>query len=305
MSGPLPVVEARGLSKSYRTGFWKEPIHALVALDFAVFPGEVFAFVGPNGSGKTTTLKLLMGLARPSAGQIRLWGRSPTDVDVRARVGFLPEESYLPRFMTGREALDFYARLYRMGKRLRAERVEALLSQVGLADAAQRPIREYSKGMARRVGLAQALLNDPELVVLDEPTSGLDPLATREVKDLIVCLKQAGKTVIVSSHLLSDLESICDRLVILAGGCLKRQGAVVDLLTETHRTLLEIEGLARADLEALKTFVAGRGGRLVDAPPPRKTLEAVFLEAIGHTGETPNSQQPTANTKRQTPNINA
>lgn len=274
------VVACRNLAKTYRPGV-RRRVEALAGLDFEVRRGEVFALVGPNGSGKTTTLKLLTGLARPTSGEVLLWGIPPTERAVRARMGFLPEESYLPRFLTGREALDFYARLFGMGRAARRGRIATLLDRVGLAAAADRPIREYSKGMARRVGLAQALVNDPELVILDEPTSGLDPVATREVKLLIGELSREGKTVIVSSHLLSDLESICDHIVILAGGRPRMQGPVQALLTETRRVLIEIEGLAPENLAACLETITARGGRVVRNDHPRKTLEAVFLEAVG------------------------
>ncbi len=274
------VVVCRNLAKTYRPGI-RRRVEALSGLGFEVRRGTVFALVGPNGSGKTTTLKLLTGLARPTSGEILLWGASPTDRKVRARMGFLPEESYLPRFLTGREALDFYARLFGMDRATRRARVADLLSRVGLASAADRPIREYSKGMARRVGLAQALVNDPELVILDEPTSGLDPVATREVKDLIGGLARAGKTVIVSSHLLADLESVCEGVVILAGGRPRVQGTVRDLLTETRRLLIEVEGLAPDRLSACLDAIAAQGGRVVRSDHPRRTLEAVFLDAVG------------------------
>lgn len=275
-----PVVACRNLGKTYRAGF-RRRVDALSGLSFSVRRGTVFALVGPNGSGKTTTLKLLTGLARPTAGEVLLWGAPPSQRSVRARMGFLPEESYLPRFLTGREAVDFYARLYGLSVTARRARIPPLLERVGLSTAADRPIREYSKGMARRVGLAQALVADPELVVLDEPTSGLDPVATREVKDLVSDLARAGKTVIVSSHLLSDLESIADELVILAGGRPRIQGSVQGLLTETRRVLIEAEGLSPEGLAACLAAVTANGGRVVRNDHPRKTLEEVFLEAIG------------------------
>lgn len=274
------VVACRDLGKTYRSGLGRR-VEALSGLSFSVRRGAVFALVGPNGSGKTTTLKLLTGLARPTTGQILLWGAPPTERAVRARMGFLPEESYLPRFLTGREAVDFYARLYGMPSGARRERIPPLLDRVGLSAAADRPIREYSKGMARRVGLAQALVADPDLVVLDEPTSGLDPVATREVKDLIAGLARAGKTVVVSSHLLADLESITDELVILAGGRPRIQGSVQELLAETRKVLIEAEGLSPEGLAACLAAVEAHGGRVVRRDHPKKTLEEVFLEAIG------------------------
>lgn len=275
-----PVVQAEGLSKTYRAGWRGREIRALAGLDLSIRPGEVLGLVGPNGSGKTTTIKLLLGLTRPTDGTVRLWGRPPAERAVRARVGFLPEESYLPRFLTGREALDFYARLYGLPAPLRRARTEALLTRVGLSAAADRPIRDYSKGMARRVGLAQALLAEPDLVILDEPTSGLDPVATREVKDLIRQLRDRGTTVIVSSHLLADLEAVCDRLVILASGVVRAQGTVADLLTETRRWLIDVEGLSEADRSALRAWVAQRGGAVRAESHPRKTLETLFLETL-------------------------
>ena len=206
------VVETRNLSKVYRDFWGRQKVRALKALDLEIHKGEIFGLLGPNGSGKTTTIKLLLGLLFPTSGRALVFGREATDVSKNERLGYLPEESYLYRFLNAEETLDFYGRLFDMPAAVRRKRAAELIDLVGLNWAKRRQLKEYSKGMARRIGLAQALINDPELILLDEPTSGLDPIGTREMKDLILKLKAQGKTVLMSSHLLADVQDVCDRI---------------------------------------------------------------------------------------------
>ncbi|MFM8342471.1 MAG: ABC transporter ATP-binding protein, partial [Methylomonas sp.] len=220
------VVEARNLAKTYRDFWGRSKKVALKPLDLEIRRGEIFGLLGPNGSGKTTTMKLLLGLIFPTGGEAFVFGKEATDVSKNERIGYLPEESYLYKFLDAEETLDFYGRLFDMPPGERRERAAALIKRVGLERDRKRQLKEYSKGMTRRIGVAQALINDPDLVILDEPTSGLDPIGTREMKDLIVELKEKGKTVIMSSHLLADVEDVCDRIAVLHQGELKELGRV-------------------------------------------------------------------------------
>jgi ABC-2 type transport system ATP-binding protein len=227
----MPAIETSRLTKIF-PGFWRSQyVTALADLDLTVKRGEIFGLLGPNGSGKTTTIKLLLGLIHPTSGSAHVLGKPSGDQATRRNIGYLPEETYLYRFLNARQTLDFYARLFNMNRAQRAKAVEFYLDFVGLDPAVRRrALRTYSKGQARRVGLAQALLNDPELVILDEPTSGLDPLGTVEMKNLIKELKRAGKTVLLSSHNLSDVEDVCDRICILYRGRLEVEGTIEALL---------------------------------------------------------------------------
>ena len=230
------VVETRNLSKVYRDFWGRQKVRALKALDLEIRQGEIFGLLGPNGSGKTTTIKLLLGLLFPTSGQALVFGQDATDVSKNQRLGYLPEESYLYRFLNAEETLDFYGRLFDMPASVRRKRSAELINLVNLDWAKRRQLKEYSKGMARRIGLAQALINDPELILLDEPTSGLDPIGTREMKDLILRLKDQGKTVLMSSHLLADVQDVCDRIAILHQGELKELGRVDTLLKVRDET---------------------------------------------------------------------
>src|SRR5262245_50532429 len=224
------VIETRNLSKVYRDFWGRQKVRALKALDLQVNRGEVFGLLGPNGSGKSTTIKLILGLLFPTSGQALVFGKDASDVGKNERIGYLPEESYLYKFLNAVETLDFYGRLFDMPSSVRKQRVDELIQMVGLERAKQRQLKEYSKGMTRRVGLAQALINDPELILLDEPTSGLDPIGTREMKDLILKLRDEGKTILMSSHLLPDVQDVCDRIAILHKGELQEVGRVDRLL---------------------------------------------------------------------------
>lgn len=271
------VLRTIGLSKTYKD-FWGRPrVQALHPLDLDVQPGEVFGLLGPNGSGKTTTIKLLLGLLRPSAGDAFVFGRDPGDNEAKHRLGYLPEETYLYKFLDSEETLRFYGRLFSMSKAALDERINTLIPQVGLQHARSRRLGEYSKGMARRLGLAQALINDPDLVILDEPTSGLDPIGTAEVKDLIVQLKAQGKTVLLCSHLLADVEDVCDRIAILYRGRLQEMGRVDDLLTATNETTLTVQN---PDDELLAALQQAAGDKLISTSHPREKLEAHFRRIL-------------------------
>ena len=212
------VVQTRALSKVYRDFWGRQKVRALKALDLEIVRGEVFGLLGPNGSGKTTTIKLLLGLLFPTSGNALVFGKDSTDVAKNERIGYLPEESYLYRFLNAEETLDFYGRLFDITPAVRRERTNRLIETVGLGNARRRQLKEYSKGMARRIGLAQALINDPELIVLDEPTSGLDPIGTRDMKDLILRLRDEGKTIIMIEHRLRELFQLVNSVLVLNFG---------------------------------------------------------------------------------------
>ncbi|HYE08012.1 MAG TPA: ABC transporter ATP-binding protein [Planctomycetota bacterium] len=271
------VLRTVALTKVY-ADFWGRPrVKALDRLDLDVRPGEVFGLLGPNGSGKSTTIKLLLGLIRASAGDAFVFGRDPGDRSVKRRIGYLPEETYLHRFLDAEETLRFYARLFALDRATTARRVGELIELVGLGHARKRRLGEYSKGMARRLGLAQALINDPDLVILDEPTSGLDPIGSAEVKDLIVALKRRGKTVLLCSHLLADVEDVCDRLAILHQGVLRSIGRVDELLVASDRHVVE---LTSPTPEVLAAVRAAAGASLVGTSHPRERLESHFRRIV-------------------------
>jgi ABC-2 type transport system ATP-binding protein len=250
-------------------------------VDFDVRRGEVFGLLGPNGSGKSTTVKLLLGLLYPTNGHIEVFGHSPRHVSTKARIGYLPEESYLYRFLNSHETLDFFGNLFQLPKGERASRSEQLLEMVGLGQTRTRAIGEFSKGMQRRIGLAQALINDPDLIILDEPTAGLDPIGCREVKDLIIALARRGKTVILSSHLLSDVEDVCDRVVIYYGGRIQAAGTLKELLARPDSLRITTPVLPRETLERVlqtirKDMITGE----VRVDNPSQNLESYFLDVV-------------------------
>ena len=245
------VVSAIGLTKVFKD-FWGRPkAKAVNDIDFEIKKGEVIGLLGPNGSGKSTTVKMILGLLYPTAGQLSVLGRSPQAVESKKEIGYLPEESYLYKYLTAEETLDFFGSLFDLSKEERERRIEQLLDMVGMSHARRRRVGEFSKGMARRIGLAQAMINDPEFLILDEPTSGLDPLGCKEVKDLILMLKKRGKTVLVTSHLLSDVEDVCDRVIILFGGQIRAQGTMNDLLTVSDSTCITVPTLKQPEMEKL------------------------------------------------------
>src|SRR5215813_11789592 len=246
------VIETRALSKVYRDFWGRQKVRALKGLDLEIKQGEIFGLLGPNGSGKSTTIKLLLGLLFPTGGQALVFGKEATEVTKNERIGYLPEESYLYKFLNAEETLDFYGRLFNMSASLRQQRANELIEMVGLTWARRRQLREYSKGMTRRIGLAQALINDPELILLDEPTSGLDPIGTREMKDLILKLRDQGKTILMSSHLLPDVQDVCDRIAILHQGELKELGRVDELLTVQDVTQIRAKRLPDQCIDEIK-----------------------------------------------------
>ena len=274
------IIETRNLSKDYRD-FWGRPkVHALKALDLEVRRGEIFGLLGPNGSGKSTTIKLLLGLLFPTGGYAQVFGKDATDVSKNERIGYLPEESYLYKFLNAEETLDFYGRLFDMPTATRKKRIADLIKMVGLERAKHRQLKEYSKGMTRRVGLAQALINDPELILLDEPTSGLDPIGTREMKDLILDLRKQGKTILMCSHLLADVQDVCDRIAILHQGELKEMGRVDALLAVQDVTQVRASGLSKEAEEEIKAVIAKHQGQVLEMANPTISLEDLFLRIV-------------------------
>jgi len=277
---PPPVIETRNLTKVYRDFWGRQKVRALKALDLEIRQGEIFGLLGPNGSGKTTTIKLLLGLLFPTSGQALVFGKEATDVSKNERLGYLPEESYLYRFLNAEETLDFYGRLFNISAAVRKQRTAELIDMVKLGWAKKRQLKEYSKGMARRIGLAQALINDPELILLDEPTSGLDPIGTREIKDLILKLKAQGKTVLMSSHLLADVQDVCDRIAILHQGDLKELGRVDSLLKVRDVTQIRAQGLSPEAQAEVRSVIERHHGKVMAMENPTTTLEDLFLNIV-------------------------
>ena len=275
------VIRATGLTKVFRD-FWNRPkARAVNEIDFTVKEGEVVGLLGPNGSGKSTTVKMILGLLYPTAGQLSVLGKAPRAVETKKAIGYLPEESYLYKYLTAEETLDFFGSLFNLSRAERKNRIDQLLDMVGLSHARHRRVGEFSKGMARRIGLAQAMINDPSLLIFDEPTSGLDPLGCREVKDLIMELKKRGKTVLITSHLLSDVEDICDRVVILYGGKVRAQGSLNELLTVSDSTRIVTPTLSKeAPEKVLSVLRENLNGDEVVLDHPRRTLEEFFLDVI-------------------------
>src|SRR4029078_4128262 len=262
------VVQTEQLSKIFRVGFWGKKVTAVESLNLEVRPGEVFGFLGPNGAGKTTTLKILMGLIYPTSGQAWLFGSDLGDPQTKARLGFLPESPYFYDYLTSREFLGFYGHLFGLGGSVLGKRIDELLELVGMTHAKDLQLRKFSKGMLQRVGVAQALINDPELVVLDEPMSGLDPIGRKEVRDLILRLKESGKTVLFSSHILHDAEVLCDRVAMILKGRLVACGRVNDLLYQGahHQVELIVDRLTPEGLDHLRPLtdkVVMQGDRML------------------------------------------
>jgi ABC-2 type transport system ATP-binding protein len=274
------IIETRNLTKVYRD-FWGRPkVQALKALDLEVYRGEIFGLLGPNGSGKTTTIKLLLGLLFATEGEALIFNEPTTNVSKNERIGYLPEESYLYKFLNAEETLQFYGRLFKISSGERKKRVDRLIDMVGLSGAKYRQLREYSKGMQRRIGLAQALINNPELILLDEPTSGLDPIGTSEIKQLIRDLREQGKTIVLSGHLLADMQDICDRIAILHHGELKEIGKVSDLLTVQDVTQFKARNLSQAAIDEIRHVIQRHGGADITIDHPTTTLEELFLRIV-------------------------
>jgi ABC-2 type transport system ATP-binding protein len=273
------AIETFSLTKIFADWWGRSRVVAVDNLNIKIRNNQVFGLLGPNGSGKTTILKMLLGLLHPTKGRAVMLGGDSRDPKISAQIGFLPEESYLYSYLNARETLDFYGRLFGLNSRVRKSRIDALLDMVGLAGMANRPIGTFSKGMARRIGLAQALINDPKLLILDEPTSGLDPIGTRQIKDLIVELAKRGKTVLLSSHLLADAEEVCDRVAILYGGLIQKEGSVEELLARKDKTQITTNILTDRAVEQIRRIVEKDGGDF-EIKPPMQKLESFFIDIV-------------------------
>jgi ABC-2 type transport system ATP-binding protein len=302
-----PAIEILGLTKDYPVGFWRPKMRrSLDNLSFQVEEGEVFGFLGPNGAGKTTTMKLLMGLIFPTSGMARVRGRAIDDIEMHREIGYLPEQPYFYDYLTARELLDYYAQFSNFSPAERQERVSRFLERVGLTAAADVQLRKFSKGMLQRAGIAQAILHDPPVVILDEPMSGLDPVGRREIRDIILDLKNQGRTVFFSTHILSDAEMLCDRVAVLAGGKLQGVGAPRDIVAMKPHAMeilfeLREERALPADLAAQVTKIGGRSrvtvsqdqlyvaldklrgaeARILSVSPVHPTLEDYFFQLVG------------------------
>jgi ABC-2 type transport system ATP-binding protein len=273
------VIETFSLTKIFSDWWGRSRVVAVEDLNLKVRRNEVFGLLGPNGSGKTTVLKMLLGLLHPTRGKAMVLGGDGRNPKISAKIGFLPEESYLYPYLNARETLDFYGRLFGLNSALRRARVNALLDMVGLSGMANRPVGTFSKGMARRIGLAQALINDPELLILDEPTSGLDPIGTKQIKDLIVELANRGKTVLLCSHLLADAEEVCDRIAILYGGRIQRQGSVNELLKQANRRQITTDIIDNDAVEKIRQIVEKQGSSF-EMTEPMQRLESFFIDIV-------------------------
>ena len=280
---PQPAVVISGLTKIYRAGFSRKGVLAVNKVSFNVKAGEIYGLIGPNGSGKSTTMKCLLGLATPSEGTAEIFGKDSRQVDSRNDVGFLPENPYFYKYLTGRETLAFYGRLCGLSGKKLDERAKELLALVGLEQAATRRLSGYSKGMLQRIGLAQAIVHWPRLVVLDEPTAGVDPIGSRIIRDLIRELKQRGITVILSSHLLEQVQEVCDRVGIIFRGNLVREGPLEELMAIEDQTEILLRKASPELVAQLRALIAQHGEtELLRAGNPRTTLERLFLEATGN-----------------------
>jgi ABC-2 type transport system ATP-binding protein len=276
-----PAVAVSGLSKVFPVPFRRRSIAAVRHLDLRVEPGEVYGLLGPNGSGKSTTLKNILGLVSPTRGQTKIFGRDSRLVESREAVGFLPENPYFYKFLTGAETLRFFGQLCGLSGALLKKRIDEMLELVGLTDAGDRRLGGYSKGMLQRIGLAQALINEPRLLVLDEPTAGVDPAGSRQIRDLIVDLRKRGVTVLLSSHLLAQAQEVCDRVGILAEGVLVREGCLEELIAIENQTELVLENASDKLVSEIETLAANSGAKLVARRRSTRTLERLFLEATG------------------------
>lgn len=273
------AVETISLTKVFSDWWGRAKAYAVDDLNLQIRHNEVFGLLGPNGSGKTTTIKMLLGLLHPTKGHALLLGGDGTDPKISRRIGFLPEESYLYRFLNARETLDFYGRLFGLAPKVRKMRIEALLEMVGLRAVASRPVGMYSKGMARRIGLAQALINDPDLLILDEPTTGLDPIGTRQIKDLILKLAERGKTILLCSHLLADVEDVCDRIAILYGGRVQAEGQVRELLQQSGKRQIVTSAVSDAAVSKIQQILADEHAEC-EITSPMEKLETFFIHTV-------------------------
>ena len=275
---PNPAISIQNLTKVYPIPFKREKLTAVQNLSLSVEPGQVYGLLGPNGSGKSTTMKIVLGLVSPTAGKTEIFGRDSTTVESREDVGFLPENPYFYKFLTGTETLNFFGKLCGLERAKLHARTKELLALVGLENAADRRIGGYSKGMLQRIGLAQAMIQEPRLLVLDEPTAGVDPAGSREIRDLILDFKKRGITVLLCSHLLGQVQEICDRIGILHQGVLVREGKLDELISIESQTELILEDASPELLAEIQATVAKSKARLIDQRKPQTTLERYFLE---------------------------
>jgi ABC-2 type transport system ATP-binding protein len=281
MADPTPAVEIRNLVKEFKTSFRRKPLCAVDDVSIRIMPGEVYGLIGPNGSGKSTTMKALLGLVAPSSGQCSIYGRDSLKVDSRDEVGFLPENPYFYKHLSGAETLRFYGKLCGLGGRRLEDRVGELLALVDLEGARDRRLGGYSKGMLQRIGLAQALVQEPRLVILDEPTAGVDPLGSRQIRDLILKLRERGITVFLCSHLLEQVQEVCDRVGIIFRGKMVREGRLEDLIAIEDQSEIVLRDAPLELLEKIKALVESTpGASVVKTGKPRTTLERLFLREI-------------------------
>jgi ABC-2 type transport system ATP-binding protein len=273
-----PAISIQNLTKIYPIPFKRDKVTAVKDLSLTVEPGQVYGLLGPNGSGKSTTMKVVLGLVTPTAGRTEIFGRDSTTVESREDVGFLPENPYFYKFLTGSETLNFYGKLCGLPKNKLRERAKELLRLVGLENAADRRLGGYSKGMLQRIGLAQAMIQEPRLLVLDEPTAGVDPAGSREIRDLILDFKKRGITVLLCSHLLEQVQEICDRIGILDRGSLIREGRLDELISIENQTELILENVGPEVLADIRAVIEKSPARLVEQRKPQKTLERYFLD---------------------------
>lgn len=276
----LPAVELRGLTKQYALPWKRKILVAVDHLDLTVNRGEVFGLLGPNGSGKSTTLKMLLSLIKPTSGEALIFGQEADTIEARRSVGFLPENPYFYKFLNGDETLRFYGGLAGMKGALLEKKINELISLVGLENGRDRPLSAYSKGMLQRIGLAQALIHDPELLFLDEPTAGVDPIGSRDIRDLIVRLRDMGKTVVFSSHLLEQVQEVADRVAIMSLGKKMVEGPLEELLTVQDHVQITAQNLSPEALEEVRRLIEQRGGRNVIQSRPKLSLEQLFLKTV-------------------------
>ncbi len=307
----MSVIDIKGLTKSYRVGFWGKRKTALEKLTLEIEQGETFGYLGPNGAGKTTTLKILLSLVRPDAGSVTILGKPIDDISIKYKIGFLPEQPYFYDYLTGKELLGFYACFFGLSRSQRKKRVAELLEMVSLSGAEGIALRKYSKGMLQRIGIAQTLINDPEIIFLDEPLSGLDPVGRKEIKDIILRLKENGKTIFFCSHVLPDVEMLCSRVGILNKGRLVAVGSLDSLLIEEAKMVdIEFKGLSQEGIMLIKSkavisveqdyrvritldgedkvmdiirLIDLHGGMVVNVTPHRRNLEDIFVHKLGLT----------------------
>ncbi|WP_009961176.1 ABC transporter ATP-binding protein [Verrucomicrobium spinosum] len=284
---PTPAVTVENLTKVFKSGFTKKPLLAVKQLSFEVSAGEVYGLIGPNGCGKSTTMKVMLGLLKATQGRATIFGRDSEEVASRQDVGFLPENPYFYKHLSGRETLNFYGRLCGLRGAELKDRTEAMLELTGLTHAAERRVGGYSKGMLQRVGLGQALIHEPRLLILDEPTAGVDPVGSRRIRDLILELKQRGITIVVTSHLLEQMQEVCDRVGIMSNGRMVSEGKLEDLISVENQTELILQDAPPELLARIRTLVQEAGGKsqLVSEGKPRTTLEKLFLQSTTQTGD--------------------